>query len=110
MMDTAWALIIIAGLVEPCWVYTMERSDNFRSVGWTAATIVLMASDLYILSLAMQTIGAGMSYAVWTGIGAVGAVIMGIVVYKEPAKIGRVFLIMMIIAGIVGLNLTSGEA
>ena len=67
-----------------------------------------MVADVYLLSLAMTTIGAGMSYAVWTGIGAVFTFLMGVVVYKEQVRPVRVALIMVIIAGIVGLNLTSG--
>ena len=107
-MDIAWVLIIIAGLLEPCWLYTMERSESFRNVKWTVLTVIVVAVDLYLLSVAMQTIGTGMSYAIWTGIGAIGAVIMGIFVYKEKATYLRMFLIMLIIAGIAGLNLTGG--
>ena len=107
-MEIAWILIVIAGLLEPCWIYTMERSDGFRDVRWTVLTVIVVIVDLYLLSVAMQTIGTGMSYAVWTGIGAIGAVIMGIFVYKEEATYLRVFLIMLIIVGIAGLNLTGG--
>ena len=107
-MEIAWILIVIAGLLEPCWIYTMERSDGFRDVRWTVLTVIVVIVDLYLLSVAMQTIGTGMSYAVWTGIGAIGAVIMGIFVYKERATYLRMFLIMLIIAGIIGLNLTGG--
>ncbi|MBO6084595.1 MAG: multidrug efflux SMR transporter [Candidatus Methanomethylophilaceae archaeon] len=106
----AWPFLIIAGLMEPMWVYTMERSESFRNVPWSAATVVILVVDIYLLSVAMQTVGAGMSYAVWTGIGAVFTFLMGVFLYKEPVKPVRVILIMMIIAGIVGLNLTSGGA
>ena len=107
-MEIAWILIVIAGLLEPCWIYTMERSDGFRDVRWTVLTVIVVIVDLYLLSVAMQTIGTGMSYAIWTGIGAIGAVVMGIFVYKERATYLRMFLIMLIIAGIIGLNLTGG--
>ena len=107
-MEIAWILIVIAGLLEPCWIYTMERSDGFRDVRWTVLTVIVVIVDLYLLSVAMQTIGTGMSYAIWTGIGAIGAVVMGIFVYKEKATCLRMFLIMLIIAGIAGLNLTGG--
>ena len=109
-MEIAWILIVIAGLLEPCWIYTMERSDGFRDVRWTVLTVIVVIVDLYLLSVAMQTIGTGMSYAVWTGIGAIGAVIMGIFVYKEKATFLRMILILMIVAGIAGLNLTAGGA
>ncbi len=107
-MDIAWILIIVAGLLEPCWLFTIERSEGFRNIKWTVITIIVLIADLYLLSVAMQTIGTGMSYAIWTGIGAIGAVIMGIFVYKEKATYLRMFLIMLIIAGIAGLNLTGG--
>ena len=109
-MDIAWILIVVAGLLEPCWLFTMERSEGFRNVRWTALTAIVVAVDLYLLSVAMQTIGTGLSYAVWTGIGAIGAVIMGVFVYKEKATSLRMFLILMIVAGIAGLNLTAGGA
>lgn len=109
-MDIAWILIIVAGLLEPCWLFTIERSEGFRNVKWTVITIIVLIADLYLLSVAMQTIGTGMSYAIWTGIGAIGAVIMGIFVYKEKATFVRMGLILLIIIGIVGLNLTAGGA
>lgn len=106
----AWPLLIVAGFMEPMWVFTMEKSESFKKITWSAATVLILVVDIYLLSVAMQTIGAGMSYAVWTGIGAVFTFLMGVVLYKEPVKIVRVALIMIIIAGIVGLNLTSGGA
>ena len=104
----AWPLLIIAGFLEPAWVYTMGRSESFRNVPWSIATVLIVAVDIYLLSVAMQTIGAGMSYAVWTGIGAVVTFLMGIVLYKEPIKAVRCVMIAMIVIGIVGLNLTTG--
>ena len=109
-MDAAWIFLIIAGFMEPCWVYTMEKSDSFRIPKWAVLTAVLIVVDLYLLSVVMQTLGAGISYAIWTGIGAVCTFLMGIFIYKESATPIRALLIMMIIAGIVGLNLTSGAA
>ena len=106
----AWPLLIIAGLMEPMWVFTMEKSESFRNIPWSAATVAILVVDIYLLSVAMQTVGAGMSYAVWTGIGAVFTFLMGGFVYKEPVKPLRIALIMIVIAGIVGLNLTSGGA
>jgi quaternary ammonium compound-resistance protein SugE len=106
----AWPLLIVAGLKEPMWVYTMGRSADFRNVPWSLATVAIVVADVYLLSLAMTTVGASMSYAVWTGIGAVFTFLTGVVVYREQVRPVRVALIMVIIAGIVGLNLTSGGA
>ena len=109
-MDISWILIIIAGVMEPLWVYTLQRSDNFKDVRWAALTVIIVAIDLYLLSVSMRTIGAGLSYAVWTGIGAVTTFLMGIMIFKESASWIRTACIMVIIAGIVGLNVVSGGA
>ena len=109
-MDIAWILIIIAGIMEPMWVYTLQRSDNFRDMKWAALTIAIVIIDLYLLSVSMQTIGAGLSYAIWTGIGAVTTFLMGIALFKESTSWIRVICIFVIIAGIVGLNVVSGGA
>lgn len=109
-MDIAWILIVIAGVMEPMWVYTLQKSDNFKDVRWAAITIAIVIVDLYLLSVSMQTIGAGLSYAIWTGIGAVTTFLMGIALFKESASWMRVACIFVIIAGIVGLNIVSGGA
>ena len=100
-MDIAWILIIIAGIMEPMWVYTLQKSDNFRNVKWAILTIAIVIVDLDLLSVAMQTIGAGLSYAIWTGIGAVTTFLMGIALFKESTSWIRVICIFVIIAGIV---------
>ena len=107
-MDIAWILIIIAGIMEPVWVYTLEKSDNFRDMRWALLTVLVVIVDLYLLSIAMETLGAGMSYAVWTGIGAVTTFLLGVAVFKESTSWIRIACIFVIIAGIVGLNLVSG--
>lgn len=107
-MDVAWILIVIAGVMEPLWVYTLGRSENFKKFGWALLTVIVVIADLYLLSLSMQTIGAGLSYAVWTGIGAVTTFIMGIIIFDESTSWTRVVCILVIISGIVGLNLVSG--
>ena len=70
-MEIAWILVVIAGFLEPCWVFTMEKSNSFKDLKWGALTMVLMVFDLYLLSIVMQTLGAGLSYAIWTGIGGI---------------------------------------
>ncbi|MGN1044975.1 MAG: DMT family transporter [Candidatus Methanomethylophilaceae archaeon] len=109
-MDVAWAIIVIAGFLEPCWVYTLERSDNLRNIRWAILTAAILVVDLYLLSVAMVPLGAGTAYAVWTGIGAIVTLIMGLVLYDESASLIRILFILMIVAGIVGLNITAGGA
>lgn len=107
-MDVAWILLVVAGLMEPCWVYTMERSEHFRRAGFTVATVALIVVDLAMLSVAMQDIGAGVAYAVWAGIGAIVTLVMGVLVYRDPMSPARVFFAVVLIAGIVGLHMTTG--
>ncbi|MFA6804079.1 MAG: multidrug efflux SMR transporter [Candidatus Methanomethylophilaceae archaeon] len=107
MSSIAWACIVVAGLLEPCWVISMERSERFRRIPWTIATCVLLFLSLFFLSLAMQELGPGTSYAIWTGIGAIGTLIAGIVLFKEPVTWLRILFILMIVVGIVGINLTA---
>lgn len=110
MDELVWIYLIIAGFMEPCWVICMEKSDRFRNIKWDIATAVFLFLSMYLLSLAMAVIGPGTSYAIWTGIGAITTLIAGIVLFKEPVKVVRIVFIVLIIAGIVGINLTSGVA
>lgn len=107
-MEIVWAIIIVAGLLEPCWVFTLEKSENLKKTQWTLATAIILVVDLYLLSLAMEPLGAGTAYAIWTGIGAIFTLILGLVLYGESASWKRIAFILLIVSGIVGLNLTSG--
>ena len=107
-MDVSWILLVVAGLMEPCWVYTMERSEHFRRAGYSAATVLLIVVDLALLSVAMQSIGAGVAYAVWAGIGTIVTLVMGVVLYRDPVSPARVFFAVLLVAGIVGLHMTTG--
>ena len=107
-MLSAWILLIIAGLLEPCWAVSMKRSDRFRNVPWTVATIVFLVASLYLLFIIMASIPVGTAYAVWAGIGAVFTLLAGIVIYKEPTDVRRMFFAVLTIVGIVGLYVTAG--
>jgi len=85
----------------------MEKSEKFKRIPWTIATCVLLFLSLFFLSLAMQELGPGTSYAIWTGIGAIGTLIAGIVLFKEPVTWLRILFILMIVTGIIGINLTA---
>lgn len=108
-MELAWFIISISGMMEPCWVYTLKKSNMLKNLRWSVVTVILLAVDIYLLSLAMQTIGVSTSYAVWTGIGSIGAVIMGVSIFKEKLSWAGLVFIIMIIVGIVGLNFTAGN-
>jgi quaternary ammonium compound-resistance protein SugE len=103
----AWVFLGIAGLLEVVWAYFMKISDGFTKPVETVATIVTMGISFWLLSLAMKELPLGTAYAVWTGIGAAGAFVVGIVVLGEAANVMRVGSVLLILAGIVGLKLAS---
>jgi quaternary ammonium compound-resistance protein SugE len=86
----------------------MKRSDRFRNVPWAVATVVFLAASLYLLFLAMASFPVGLAYAIWTGIGAVCTLIAGMILFKEPADVRRMFFAVLTIAGIIGLYITAG--
>ena len=100
--------MIAAGILEPFWVVSLKKSEMFRNVPWAAAALVFVAGSMYLLSLAMVEIPASTSYAIWTGIGAVGTLVAGMILFKESATAMKMFFVFLIVAGIVGLKLTGG--
>jgi len=102
--DLAWICLVIAGLLEIVWSLSMKASDGF-SRGWmTALTAVAIGLSVWLLSVAVRALPIGTAYAVWTGIGAAGAAIFGIVLFHEPAGAARLACIALIVAGVVGLK------
>lgn len=103
----AWFVLLIAGLLEVVWAIGLKYTDgfNFRTRGTACAiTLAAMIASMYLLSLAVRKIPIGTGYAVWTGIGAAGAAVLGMVLFKEPATAGRIACLAMLLAGIVGLK------
>lgn len=103
----AWTYLIIGGLLEIVWATAVKYSDGFTKLSPSLIAIVGCALSVYFLSLGARTIPIGTSYAVWTGIGAVGVAILGVVFLSEPLGIIRLACIGLIILGIVGLKLSS---
>lgn len=103
----SWIILIIAGLFEVGFTTCLKLSNNFTNLKWSAAFFVSIILSFLLLNKAIQTIPIGTAYAVWTGIGAVGTVIMGIMLYKEPADFWRMFFIFLLIGSIVGLKVVS---
>jgi len=105
----AWLYLIIAGLLEVQWAVTMKYTEGFTKL-WPSVFCVLgMAASVYFLALAQKTLPLGTSYAIWTGIGAVGAAICGMILFNEPRDVARILCILLIVAGILGLKFTSGH-
>jgi quaternary ammonium compound-resistance protein SugE len=102
-----WIYLIIAGLLEVAWAIGLKYTEGWSRLTPSLITAVLLIASLYFLSLAVKDLPIGTAYAIWTGIGTVGAAILGIVVFGESRDIPRILCILMIVAGIVGLKLTS---
>jgi len=103
----AWALLFLAGLLEVAWAVGLKYTDGFTRPWPTAATVAAMIGSVVLLALAVRTLPLGTAYAVWTGIGTAGAVLLGIVLFQEPATLARLFFVGLIVAGIVGLKLVT---
>ncbi len=103
----AWVLLFLAGLLEVAWAVGLKYTDGFTRPLPTAATLVAMIASVILLALAVRTLPLGTAYAVWTGIGTAGAVLLGIVLFQEPATLARLFFVGLIVAGIVGLKLVT---
>ena len=106
----SWFYLALAGLLEIAWAIGLKYTDGFTRLVPTAATLVAMIGSVWLLALALRTIPVGTGYAVWTGIGAVGTAILGIILFAEPATAARLVSIGLIVAGIVGLKLVTPEA
>ncbi|MES2718547.1 MAG: multidrug efflux SMR transporter [Pseudomonadota bacterium] len=100
----AWTLLLIAGLLEIVWSTSMKASDGFSNHLYTGLTLAAAWLSFWLLGLAMKTLPLGTAYAVWTGIGAVGAAILGMAFFKEPATAARMLCIAAIVGGILGLK------
>jgi quaternary ammonium compound-resistance protein SugE len=103
----AWIVLFVAGLFEVAWAIGLKYTEGFTRLVPSVATVAAMIVSVVLLALAMRSLPVGTAYAVWTGIGAVGTVILGIVLFAEPATVARLACIGLIVAGIVGLKLVT---
>lgn len=103
----AWLFVVVAGLFETLFAISLKLSDGFRNLGWTVAFIVFAALSFTLLSTALRSLPVGSAYAVWVGIGAVGTAVVGMVWLGEPVAVARLVSIALVVAGVVGLQLTS---
>jgi quaternary ammonium compound-resistance protein SugE len=100
----AWLILFVAGLCEIGWAIGLKYTHGFTRLGPSVLTIISMVVSLGLLGLALKTLPVGTAYAVWTGIGAVGTAILGIVLFAEPASAMRLACIGLIVTGIIGLK------
>lgn len=103
----AWVILFIAGLFEIGWAIGLKYAEGFTRLWPSVGTILAMAISFWLLGVAMKTLPVGTAYSVWVGVGAVGTVILGIVLFGDPLNLGRVLSVALIIAGIVGLKLSA---
>lgn len=103
----AWIYLIIAGIFEVVWAVALKYSHGFTKLFPSLITLGGMVISFYLLSLATKTIQIGTAYAIWTGIGALGAVILGIFLFNEPVNFLRIVFLCLILVGILGLKVTT---
>lgn len=103
----AWIYLIFAGALEIVWAFAMKQSDGFTKLGPSVVTIVTMTASFALLSLSMKALPLGTAYMIWTGIGAVGAFVVGILVLGEQASAMRMVAAALIVSGLVLMKLSS---
>jgi quaternary ammonium compound-resistance protein SugE len=104
----AWVYLLLAGILEVIWAYTMKSSDGFTRLWPSVITLVTMALSFGLLAVAMKSLPLGTTYTIWTGIGAIGAFTVGIVVLGEPVNALRILAAILIVSGLVLMKLSSG--
>lgn len=104
-----WLILVLAGLFEMGWAIGLKYSQGFSRLGPTLWTVAAMIISLWLLGIAMKTLPVGTAYSVWVGVGAAGTVILGMVLFGEPANLARLISVALIIAGIIGLKLASNS-
>jgi len=103
----AWTVLFFAGLFEIVWALGLRYTQGFTRLGPSIYTLLTMAVSVFLLSWAVRFLPVGTAYAVWTGIGAIGTAVGGVLLFEESADLWRVFSILLIVAGIIGLKLVS---
>ena len=101
----AWALLVAAGILEIGWAIGLKHTDGFTRLWPSVWTIAAMVASMYLLAVAARTLPIGTAYAVWVGIGAAGAMILGMALLGEPRTVARIACVGLIVAGVIGLKL-----
>ena len=103
----AWGILVVAGILEMGWAVGLKYTEGFTRLWPTVFTVLSMILSIGLLGLAVRTLPIGTAYAVWTGIGTLGTAILGVVLFREPATAARLVSITLIVAGIIGVKLSS---
>lgn len=105
----AWIYLVIAGLLEVGWAVGLKYTEGWTRLFPSLLTGATMTASFYFLSLALKTLPIGTAYAVWTGIGTVGAAVLGILIFGETREVSKIVCVLLIVVGIAGLKLTSAH-
>lgn len=106
-MSLPWLALVVAGLLEVCWAVGLKYTDGFRRPLPSVLVILAIAASMFLLSWSARTLPIGTAYAVWVGIGAFGAAILGIALFDEPLTAARMGFLLLLLISIVGLKITS---
>ncbi|MGZ5278864.1 MAG: quaternary ammonium compound efflux SMR transporter SugE [Pseudobdellovibrionaceae bacterium] len=106
-MSSPWLVLFAAGLLEVCWAVGLKYTEGFTRLIPSVFTLVTLAGSMYLLAKATQSLPIGTAYAVWVGIGAVGAGILGIILFKEPVTFPRILFMVLLVISILGLKFTA---
>jgi len=103
----AWLLLFFAGILEVVWAFAMKQSDGFTKLNYSVITIIGMIASVMLLAISMKSLPLGTAYTIWTGIGAIGAFVVGILILGEPAHLMRIIAAGLIVSGILMMKLAS---
>lgn len=106
----AWVLLVIAGVLETGWAVGLKYTDGFTRLVPSVLTLIALAASMVLLAAAVRELPIGTAYAIWVGIGALGAALLGIVLFGEAASVGRLFFLALLLISIIGLKFTSPTA
>lgn len=106
-MTSAWIMLFFAGILEICWAIGLKYTEGFTKLWPSVFTLTTLAASMYLLARASQILPIGTAYAVWVGIGAVGAGVLGILLFKEPATFARLAFMALLVVSIIGLKFTA---
>lgn len=105
----AWVSLIVAGFFEMFWATTMKLSEGFSKLNYSLLTVVGMIASFYFLAKALHSLPMSLAYPVWTGIGAVGSILIGVLLFKDRLSVVTLFFVILLIIGIIGIKFTSGH-
>lgn len=103
-----WILLVLAGLFEVCWAVGLKYTDGFKVLGPSLFVLVTLGLSMWLLAVAARSLPIGTAYAVWVGIGAVGAAVCGAILFREPVSPARILFLGLLIVSLIGLKLTAG--